>query len=126
MEVKPRNEYTLLLSYDPCEIFEYYRTDQMHGLNYEDCKCHENNSERSYIAGWSNVVPNQTYRFVFINLTRANNDIELFALLMHELMHESFARHKYDIDKEEDIITWAEEEAKEIYGIISNTSSQEK
>ena len=118
--------YVLLLSNNPCEIFEYYNVDSMHGLNKRDCECHENNNEQSYIAGWSNIAPDKTHRFVFINLSRANNDIELFALLMHELMHESFARHNYDIDKEEDIITWAEEEAKEIYGIISNTSSQEK
>jgi NTP pyrophosphatase (non-canonical NTP hydrolase) len=39
---------------------------------------------------------------------------------MHELMHQSFALHNFDVDKEEEIITWAEEEAYEVFKIVQN------
>jgi hypothetical protein len=39
---------------------------------------------------------------------------------MHEMMHHSFFIHNYDIELEEEIITWAEEEAYEVYKIITN------
>jgi NTP pyrophosphatase (non-canonical NTP hydrolase) len=39
-------------------------------------------------------------------------------LIMHEMMHQSFFMHNYDANKEEEIITWAEEEAYEIFKII--------
>jgi hypothetical protein len=34
---------------------------------------------------------------------------------MHEMMHMSFKKHSWDINKEEDIITWAEEESYYVY-----------
>ena len=37
---------------------------------------------------------------------------------MHEMMHMSFALHNYDVNKEEEIITWAELEAHEVFKII--------
>jgi NTP pyrophosphatase (non-canonical NTP hydrolase) len=37
---------------------------------------------------------------------------------MHELMHQSFALHNFDVTKEEEIITWAEEEAYEVFKLI--------
>ena len=118
MKTIQRNGYVLLLSKNPCEIFDHYKVDSMHGLRKKDCECHVNNSEQAYIAGWSNIAPDKTHEFVFINMSRANDDIELFALVMHELTHQSFSRHNYDINKEEEIITWAEEEAKEVYKLI--------
>ena len=33
-------------------------------------------------------------------------------------MHMSFALHNYDVNKEEEIITWAELEAHEVFKII--------
>jgi hypothetical protein len=35
-------------------------------------------------------------------------------------MHQSFALHNFDVDKEEEIITWAEEEAYEVFKIVQN------
>ena len=105
------DKYDLLLSYDPCDIFTYYNIDEMHGLNLKDCKSYNNTTKDSYIAGWCNYTPNSDRHFVFINLSRCNNEIETFGLIMHELMHLSFDLHK----KEEDIITWAENESYKIY-----------
>jgi hypothetical protein len=40
-------------------------------------------------------------------------------------MHQSFALHKYNVDKEEEIITWAEEEAYEVFKIVQNIKSEQ-
>jgi hypothetical protein len=120
-----RDEYDLLLSYDPCDIFTYYNVTEMHGLNAIDCAAHKNTTEDAYIAGWCNFIPKESGdytdddpRFVFINLSRCTDSLSTFGLIMHELMHQSFALHKYDINKEEEIITWAEIESYKIYKII--------
>jgi len=55
---------------------------------------------------------------VFINLSRCNDDISTMGLIMHELMHHSFFLHDYNSDREEEIITWAEEEAYDVFNII--------
>jgi hypothetical protein len=123
-----RNTYTLLLSRNPCDLFTYFNVDEMHGLNALDCANHKNTTENSYIAGLSNFVPKQSgeynsndKRFVFINLSKCTDSISTFALIMHEMMHHSFFIHNYDIELEEEIITWAEEEAYEVYKIITQT-----
>lgn len=117
--------YTLILSYNPCDIFTHYNVKEMHGLNLEDCKKYNNTSQDAYIAGWSNFIPKQNKdyknsdpRFLFINLSRCNGDTETFGLIMHELMHHSFGMHNYDMSKEEEIITWAESESHKVFKII--------
>ena len=125
-----RGFYTLLLSYNPCDLFTYFNVEQMHGLNAIDCAAHKNTTEDAYIAGLSNFVPKESgeyteddARFVFINFSRCADSISTFGLIMHELMHRSFALHKYDVNKEEEIITWAEEEAYEVYKIITQNTT---
>jgi len=120
-----RAGYILLLSYNPCDIFTYYNVTEMHGLSITECQVHINTPQNAYIAGLSNYVPKESgvyyendNRFVFINLNRCNNDVETMGLIMHEMMHQSFFMHNYDANKEEEIITWAEEEAYEIFKII--------
>ena len=46
--------YTLLLSYNPCDVFTYYNVTEMHGLNLKDCQAYNNTSQDAYFAGWSN------------------------------------------------------------------------
>ena len=120
-----RGAYILLLSYNPCDVFTYYNVEEMHGLNVVDCIEYENTTEDAYIAGWSNFIPkksgeynNDDPRFVFINLSRCTDDLNTFGLIMHEMMHTSFAIHNYDINQEEEIITWAELESYEVFKII--------
>jgi hypothetical protein len=46
---------------------------------------------------------------------------------MHELIHQSFDIHKNKINKEEEIITWAEKEAHVVIKIINlNKENNEK
>lgn len=120
-----RNGYILLLSYNPCDVFDYFNVDEMHGLSYKDCEAHANTKDSAYIAGWSNFVPKASGeyldnddRFVFINLSRCTDLLKTTGLIMHELMHHSFWRHSYNMDREEDIITWAEEETYEVYKLV--------
>ena len=99
----------------------------MHGLSLKECEIYNNTSDSAYIAGLSNFVPKESgeytdddSRFVFINLNRCNNDVETMGLIMHEMMHHSFFIHNYDVNKEEEIITWAEEEAYEVFKLIKS------
>jgi hypothetical protein len=116
--------YTLLLSYNPCDIFTHYNVTEMHGLNLADCEKHNNTTESAYIAGWCNIIPNSDEHYVFINLSRCNTDIETIGLIMHELMHMSFDIHNYDISKEEEIITWAENESYKVFEIVNNAKNK--
>jgi hypothetical protein len=119
MYVYERDEYTLLMSYNPCDVFDYFGVQEMHGLSKADCNEHVNNTEQAYIAGWCNYIPKDEYlqadpKFIFINLSRCTDDIHTMGLVMHECMHMSFFLHK----DEEELISWAESEAYEITTII--------
>lgn len=112
--------YNLLLSHNPCDVFYHYNVPEMHGLSLEECKTHTNTHDSAYIAGWTNYEPHDdTKRFVYINLSRCNNAVRTTALIMHELMHQSLWLHNYDLTKEEEIITWAEEETYNVIKIIN-------
>ena len=117
--------YTLLMSHDPCDLFRYYNVSEMHGLSLEECEKHPNTADDSYIAGLSNFVPKASGhyndsddRFVYINLTRCADQVQTITLIMHELMHHSFWLHNYDLSKEEEIISWAENETHIVHNII--------
>jgi hypothetical protein len=64
----------------------------------------------TYISGWCNFIGTAD-KYLFINLSRCTDTIHT----MHELMHQSFDRFEEDIQMEEEIITWAEEEAYKVY-----------
>jgi hypothetical protein len=130
MDKIERRTYTLLLSRNPADLFTYFNVDEMHGLNAIDCAAHKNTTKDSYIAGLSNFVPKESgkydendQRFVFINLSRCTDSLSTFGLIIHEMMHHSFFIHNYDMDLEEEIITWAENESYEVYKIITETTN---
>lgn len=117
-EFKYKN-YTLLLSKNPCDIFTYFDVEDLHGLNYKKCLSHKNTKESAYIAGLTNIIPKTKKHFLFLNLNRLGKGKEKMGLIMHETMHLSLEIHKHDVEKkEEEIITWAENEAYKIYNII--------
>lgn len=119
-----RDVYDLLLSRNPCELFEFFGVNEMHGLSLSECLNHSNTKESSYIAGLCNFIPhdreysNQDRCFVYINLDRCNSDLETFGHIFHELMHLSFNKYDNDISKEEQMISYCELESKEIFNII--------
>lgn len=122
---KQFKEFILLLSYDPCEVFKYFKVDEMHGLNLSDCVNHVNNTQQSYIAGWCNLSPIDNSVFVFINLSRCTDDIHSTGLVFHEMMHcsghvfnDQWATH------EEEMITWAENNTYEVMNVIKRIKNE--
>lgn len=123
MIIITRDDYDLLLSTDPCEIFNYYSVTEMHGLNLDDCMKHPNTSESSYISGWCNYMPMpgkdskfSDRCFVFINLNRCNSELDLSCNLFHELMHLSGRLFNDCWDShEEEMISYAEKETREVF-----------
>ena len=120
MIVINKRYYTLLLSFCPCEIFEYYGVNELHGLNYNDCKNYDNTESDAYIAGWSNFSPVDGSRFVFINLSRCVDIISTVTLVNHELLHLYLFLYDYNLNSEEEIITHAEKETKDVAKYIIN------
>lgn len=120
--------YTLLLSYNPCDVFTHFGVTEMHGLNLADCNAHANTKDSAYIAGWCNYIPKPSgdysadnQHYVFINLSRCTDDIRTMGLVMHEMMHLSGELHDGCWDShEEEMITWAEEEAYTVVTIIKS------
>jgi hypothetical protein len=112
------SSYLLLLSENPCDLFTYFNVDELHGLTLSECQAYNNSIFDSYIFGMSNFIPNSDKRFVYINLSRCSNDIETMGLLFHEMMHHSLWLYDYDLNKEEEIITWAENESYEVIKTI--------
>lgn len=113
MVVHKRPKYNFLLGDNALSLFDYFGVDQMHGLTREGCKKRMAEGG-TYIDGLSNYNPKnpKLKPFVFINKSSLHGDYRDITLLMHEMMHISLLLHEWDVEnKEEDIITWAEEEA---------------
>ena len=131
-------KYILLIGNDATEVFDYYKVEEMHGLNRADAQAEEvdmttpKNGDQGngvYLYGLTNYDPadkkltaKDPYKpFLFINLGtfKKYNITEKATGIMHETMHLSLELHKHDVNKkEEEIITWAEKEAYKIYDII--------
>ena len=112
-------EYQLILSDNPCDIFKYFGVEELYGLYLSDCEAYNNTNKDSYIAGLCNLIPNQNKMFIFLNTSRMNDCKEKMALIFHECMHLSLELHNYEVkEKEEEIISWAEAEAKKIFDLI--------
>jgi len=127
-------KYLLLIGKDATEIFDYYNVKEMHGLNRADAQAEEvdmtnpKNGDQGngvYIYGLTNYDPadkkliaKDPYKpFLFINLGtfKKYNITEKATGVMHETMHMSILLNNWDIkDKEEEVITFAEEEANKI------------
>jgi hypothetical protein len=113
-------EYDLLMSFDPCSIFEYYGVERMHGLSVHECKLCENSTEFAYIAGWCNLSPTDNKPFVFINLSRCTDTMHTTGLVMHEMSHLYWLLNYDNLqENEEDIITNAELETYKVVEIIN-------
>ena len=108
-----REDYLLILSDNPIHLFNHFNVNEMHGLYIDECE---------HIQGLCNYIPkvDKEYEltdpyFVFINTSKYKGSIKDFGLIMHEMMHMSFKKHSWDINKEEEIVTWAEEESYYVY-----------
>mgnify|MGYP006279362259 CR=1 FL=1 len=119
MEIIRRTGYTILLGDNPCEIFEHYGVEKLHGLSYTECKQYNNTEYNTYIAGLSNVSPKDGSNFLFLNLQRCNNLLDTTLLVNHEMMHMALEIYKFDVHlREEEIITWAEDETRRLMNYL--------
>ena len=121
-------KYVLLAGNNAVEVFDYYDVDEMHGLNKKDAQAEEIDKTVGngvYIYGWSNYDPSDKKLtakaplkpFLFINLgTFSKYSLtEKCTAVMHETMHMSILLNNWKIiDKEEEVISFAEDEANKI------------
>jgi len=121
-------KYILLIGNDATEIFDYYKVPEMHGLNRADAQAEEIDLSKGngvYIYGLTNYdpadkkltakVPYKPFLFINLGTFKKYSLTEKATGVMHETMHMSILLNNWDIkDKEEEVITFAEEEANKI------------
>ena len=131
-------KYVLLAGDNAVEIFDYYKVSEMHGLNRADAKAEEVDKTKGngvYIYGWTNYDPadkkltaKAPYKpFLFLNLStfKRYNITEKATAVMHETMHMSILLNNWNIkDKEEEVITYAEDEANKIIEKLKSTKTE--
>lgn len=113
-------EFDFMIGDSAIEIFTYFGVEKMHGLNIKDCMKRINDGG-TYIDGLANYNPHDHLAkpFVFINRKAIKKNHHDVTLLMHELMHMALLLHDWDISgREEEIITWAEEQTNRLYEFI--------
>jgi hypothetical protein len=124
-----RPDLILIVGSDAISLFDYFEVEELHGLNKKDC-IQRINEGGTYIDGMCNLIPDSLnenlYYFIFINL-KAISDIDFknYGLIFHEATHYCFEKYWYgnfdsDQEKEEILITEAENLGIDIYKIISN------
>jgi hypothetical protein len=132
-------EYVLLIGNDATEIFDYYKVPEMHGLNRKDAQEEEVDKTKGngvYIYGWTNYDPEDKKLtakaphkpFLFLNMgTFSRYSVtEKATAIMHETMHMSLILNKWEIkDKEEEVISFAEEEANRIIEKLKTVKTEE-
>jgi len=113
------------------DIFDFYGVAEMHGLNRADAQAEEIDmtvGNGIYIQGWANYDPHDTtltgkspfLPFIFFNLRHFDNlnEYEKATTVMHETMHMTLLLNNWNIqDKEEEIITEAEQYANRILSL---------
>jgi hypothetical protein len=128
-------KYILLVGNDATEIFDYYKVSEMHGLNLADAKAEEVDKTKGngvYIYGWTNYDPadekltaKTPYKpFLFLNMGAFKNysTTEKATAIMHETMHMSILLNDWKIiNKEEEAISFAEDEANKIIEKLKTT-----
>lgn len=121
-------KYILLVGNNATEVFDHYDVEEMHGLNRKDAQAEEVDKTTGngvYIYGLTNYDPadkkltaKDPYKpFLFINLGtfKKYSLTEKATAVMHETMHMSILLNNWNIkDKEEEVISFAEEEANKI------------
>ena len=121
-------KYIVLFGDNATEVFDYYKVDEMHGLNRKDAQAEEVDKTVGngvYIYGWTNYDPadkkltaKEPYKpFIFINLGtfKRYSLTEKATAIMHETMHMAILLNNWKIvDKEEEVISFAEEQANKI------------
>ena len=132
-------KYILLVGNNATEVFDYYGVKEMHGLNRKDAQAEEVDKTTGngvYIYGLTNYDPadkkltaKAPYKpFLFLNMGtfKKYSLTEKATAIMHETMHMSILLNNWNIkDKEEEIISFAEEEANKIIEKLGLSSKEQ-
>ena len=115
MKVQQYREFLFILGEQSIDIFDYFGVDELHGLTRTDCNKKQDTELTAYIAGLCNYIPNKAHKynedsplFIFINSKRLRGSYMDITLINHEAMHLAFHIFKWDVSKEEEMITFAE------------------
>jgi hypothetical protein len=114
-------QFVLLIGNNAVDLFDYYNVQEMHGVSKD--KCISRIAEGgTYIDGFCNYDPRDStlsktpLPFIFINKSALKGDYRDITLINHEMAHMSLLIHDWDVtNKEEEIVTWAEENTNLIY-----------
>lgn len=132
-------KYILLVGNNATEVFDHYDVEEMHGLNRKDAQAEEVDKTVGngvYIYGLTNYDPadkkltaKDPYKpFLFINLGtfKKYSLTEKATAVMHETIHMGILLNNWNIkDKEEEVITFAEEEANKIIEKLGLSSKEQ-
>ena len=132
-------DYILLAGNNATEIFDYYDVDEMHGLNRNDAQSEEVDKTKGngvYIYGWTNYdpadkkltakAPNKPFLFINLGTFKKYSLTEKATAVMHETMHMSILLNNWKItDKEEEVISYAEEQANKIIDKLGFNSKEQ-
>ena len=116
--IKEFQHFTFLLGSESKDIFKYFGVTELHGLSLNECVCKEDTNTSAYIAGLCNQFPTSKKYFIFINARRLNGNYKDITLINHEAMHLAFWKYDYDINHEENIITFAEQTTHQIINYL--------
>jgi hypothetical protein len=122
-------DFVLLIGKDATEIFDYYGVDKMHGLNKADAQAEEVDKTVGngvYIYGFTNYDPRDKkltakapYKpFLFLNKKHFKGNSEDITMVMHEAVHMGILLNGYNIDKEENFLSQAEEWTNKIVKLL--------
>ena len=128
-------KYILLVGNDATEIFDHYKVAEMHGLNRKDAQAEEVDKTTGngvYIYGWTNYdpadkkltakAPHKPFLFLNMGTFKKYSTTEKATAVMHETMHMSILLNNWKImDKEEEAIQFAEDEANKIIEKLKTT-----
>lgn len=115
-----RPDLILIKSKSALYLFDYFKVDELHGLNKIDC-IKRIKEGGTYIDGMCNEFPNDSSKYyLFINENAFTNNLIIdFALIFHEATHYYFRKYWNELqEKEEELITETEKLAIEISKII--------
>lgn len=118
MQVFDFDSFIFLVGKQSIDLFNYFKLPELHGLNIYDCIRYEETQSDVYIAGMCNYIPLSTKPFLFINLYRLEGNYKDVTLLMHECMHLALMLYNYNLQCEEQIITFAEQTTNKLICIL--------
>jgi len=132
-------KYILLIGNNATEIFDYYKVPEMHGLSRADAQAEEVDKTKGngvYIYGLTNYdpadkkltakAPHKPFLFLNLGTFKKYSTTEKATAVMHETVHMSILLNNWNIkDKEEEVITFAEEEANKIIEKLKTTKVEE-